>query len=184
MFITILIDRLIGIVSFVIPILMVIATIVFLWGVISYIVSAGSEEKKKTAKTYIAWGLIGLFVMVTMWGIVRAVVYTFDLTGLGLPPGPRVVGEFPNLVAKIIFSIIDPLITLMFVLGTVVFLWGIIEFILASGSGDEDKIKSGKRHMVWGLIGLFAMVSVFAIVEAFRYSLGFSGLPYIPHIFP
>lgn len=71
-----------------IPILMVIATIVFLWGVIGYITSAGDEEKKGRSKTYIIWGLVGLFAMVAVWGIVRVIVVTFGLGGVGIPSSP------------------------------------------------------------------------------------------------
>jgi len=73
----------------VIPILMILATVVFLWGVITYITAGGDEDKSKTGRTYIVWGLIGLFAMLAIWGLVRALVNTFGLTGSGnIPGGP------------------------------------------------------------------------------------------------
>ncbi|MBI2610199.1 hypothetical protein HYW53_03410 [Candidatus Giovannonibacteria bacterium] len=57
----------------VIPILFLIATIVFLWGVVLYITAAGSEDKNKKGHKYIIWGLVGLFVMVAVWGLVRLI---------------------------------------------------------------------------------------------------------------
>lgn len=77
-----------GILNQVIPILMVIATIVFLYGVIAYITSAGDEEKQASGKWYMIWGLIGLFIIVAMWGIVRILVNTFGVGGTGIPIGP------------------------------------------------------------------------------------------------
>lgn len=71
-----------------IPILMVIATIVFLWGVVGYITSGGDEERKKTSTSYIIWGLVGLFVMVAVWGIVRILIVTFGVGGVGIPSSP------------------------------------------------------------------------------------------------
>ena len=72
----------------VIPILMIVATVIFLWGVISYVVAGGDEEKVKTAKQFIILGLVGLFVMVAVWGIVKALVSTFAVGGTGIPGGP------------------------------------------------------------------------------------------------
>lgn len=79
------IDDLLGTI---IPILMVVATIVFLWGIVMYITAAGDEKKAATAKTYITSGIIGLFFMVAIWGIVSAVVSTFGVGGEGIPGGP------------------------------------------------------------------------------------------------
>jgi len=73
----------------VIPVLMVLATVVFLWGVVMYVIAGGDEEKLGRAKGYIVTGIIGLFVMVAVWGIVQALAGTLGLTQTGIPPGPR-----------------------------------------------------------------------------------------------
>lgn len=74
----------------IIPILMILATIVFLYGVISYITSGGDEEERANAKWYIIWGLIGLFAMISIWGLVRVLVVTFGVGGVGIPMSPGV----------------------------------------------------------------------------------------------
>ncbi len=76
------------ILNLIIPILMILATVVFLWGVITYITAGGDEEKAKAGRGYIIWGLIGLFAMVAVWGLVLALVSTFQVGGQGVPPGP------------------------------------------------------------------------------------------------
>lgn len=68
------------IVKIIIPILMLVAFMVFLWGVVKFIFAGGDEEKRKTAKHYIVYGLIGLFVMVAVWGIIEVVLNTFTIT--------------------------------------------------------------------------------------------------------
>ena len=79
----------------VIPILMVVATIVFLWGVIRYITAQGDEDKLAEGKRFIVFGLIGLFIMVAIWGVVRALVNQFALQGQGnIPKGPG--DQFPT----------------------------------------------------------------------------------------
>ena len=53
--------------------LFVVATAVFLWGVILYVIAGADEKKMETAKGFLIWGLIGLFVMFAMWGLVTVV---------------------------------------------------------------------------------------------------------------
>lgn len=65
----------------VIGILFPLATAIFLWGVIEYMRAAGDEKKIKDARQKITYGIIGLFLMVAVWGIVKAVVVTFGLQG-------------------------------------------------------------------------------------------------------
>ena len=69
-------------VHWVIPILITLAVIYFIWGVIQYTVST-DEEKKKKARGAIIQGLIGLFVIIAFWGIISVVVNTF---GVGATP--------------------------------------------------------------------------------------------------
>lgn len=78
-----------SILNTVIPILMILATLIFLWGIIQYITAAGDEEKIKGAKWYIIWGLIALFVMVSVWGLVQVLTNTFDIGRPVTPQGPR-----------------------------------------------------------------------------------------------
>ncbi len=72
----------------IIPILMILATVVFLWGVIMYVLAAGDADKVKMAKAYILWGLIALFAMVAVWGLVKALVTTFSVGGEVQPLQP------------------------------------------------------------------------------------------------
>lgn len=67
------------IVTGVIPLLFTIATAAFIWGIIQFFLNADNEEKKKKGKTYMIWGLITLFVMVSMWGIVNVFSNTFQI---------------------------------------------------------------------------------------------------------
>ena len=79
--------------DYVIPILFAIATIVFLWGVILYITSGGDEDKRKEGRNYIIFGLIGLFVMVAIWGIVNVLVDFFDFGNVSAPSLPDLPGR-------------------------------------------------------------------------------------------
>ncbi len=70
----------------VIPLIIGIAFVIFLWGVYKYIYSA-SVEAKEGARTTIIYGLIGLFVMLAAWGLVNILIDTFFTTApITTPP--------------------------------------------------------------------------------------------------
>lgn len=55
-----------------VPVLFAVAFIVFVWGAFeTFILGAGSEEVKEKGKNLMLWGLIGFFVMVSVWGLVN-----------------------------------------------------------------------------------------------------------------
>jgi len=53
----------------VIPIIIGLAVLVFLWGLLSYVVSKDAD-KQKDARGVMIWGIITIFVMVSVWGLV------------------------------------------------------------------------------------------------------------------
>jgi hypothetical protein len=67
------------------------------------------------------------------------------------------------IIENIINQIINPLIQLLLGAGLLVFLWGMFEFMRALN--DPGAQETGKRHMVWGIIGLAIMISVFALIN-------------------
>jgi len=70
------------IVGSVIPFLFALAVAAFIWGVIQYFLNPDNEEKRKKGKSYLVWGLIALFVMISMWGLVGVLSETFGITTL------------------------------------------------------------------------------------------------------
>lgn len=63
----------------VVPMLFALAIVGFIWGIIKYFLNPDNEEKKKQGKTFMLWGLIALFVMTSMWGIVKIFSGTLDI---------------------------------------------------------------------------------------------------------
>lgn len=61
-----------------VPLIFAVAFLVFIWGVFQYFI-AKSEEAKENGKNLILYGLIGFFVMVSVWGLVNILVGTFSL---------------------------------------------------------------------------------------------------------
>ncbi len=84
---------------------------------------------------------------------------------------------FKLLVYRISDYILNPLIKLGFVVALVIFLWGVVDYIRDKNSGfifDKDGKKSGDgaSRIVWGLIGLFVMVSAYGILNMIKGLLG------------
>jgi len=58
--------------NIVVPVIFAVAFIVFLWGAFeTFILGANSEDVKSKGKNLMLWGLIGFFVMVSVWGLVN-----------------------------------------------------------------------------------------------------------------
>lgn len=60
-------------------------------------------------------------------------------------------------------AILFPLITLLLTIALVVFLYGCFLFI--AGAGNEEARSRGKRHILWGIVGMLVMVSAYAILN-------------------
>lgn len=77
---------------------------------------------------------------------------------------------FDKFLFAVTDQILNPLIILMFGIALLVFLWGLALFI-AKG-GEEDVRETAKRHILYGVLGMFIMVSAFALVRVITGSLG------------
>ncbi|HAE36803.1 TPA: hypothetical protein DCX66_03450 [Candidatus Nomurabacteria bacterium] len=75
-----------------------------------------------------------------------------------------------TLMGKVNDVIINPIIIFVFVLATVYFLYGLIQYLI---SPDNEEIRtSSKSHMLWGIVGMFIMISVFGIMNIILNTLG------------
>ncbi len=77
--------------------------------------------------------------------------------------GQEVDAFVEGAIGKFVEVIINPIIILFAVVSLIVFIWGIIEF-LAQGNNPE-KASTGKRHMFWGIIGLFIFIASVGILR-------------------
>lgn len=77
-----------GILKPLVPLIIALAVIVFLWGVLKFITAAGDEKRRKEGRDFIIWGLIGITVMFSIWGLVRILTDTLNL-GNTIPTIPQ-----------------------------------------------------------------------------------------------
>ena len=81
-----------------------------------------------------------------------------------IPPALR------SLITSIDIYIINPLILLAFAIAMLVFLWGVFEYI--KGAGDVKSRETGRSHILWGVIGIAIMFSVFGIIRMISNTVG------------
>lgn len=88
--------------------------------------------------------------------------------------------DFRCLVASLL-HIVNRLIPFLFLVALVFFFWGLAKFILLTGSGNAKAISSGKQLMIWGIISLFVISSLWGIISFLTDSFGFHyGIPLLP----
>ncbi|MGM0629324.1 MAG: hypothetical protein ACQESA_02770 [Patescibacteria group bacterium] len=61
-------------------IILALALVFFLWGVAKFILNAGDPEEQSKGKQVMFWGLIGLFVMTAVWGLVAFIQDQLDIS--------------------------------------------------------------------------------------------------------
>ena len=71
-----------------VPIIIALAVVWFLWNVFQFIVKDGDDKDK--AKSGMIWGIVAIAVMVSVWGLVGILTSTFGTKGVG--------AEIPNLL--------------------------------------------------------------------------------------
>lgn len=163
----------------IIPVLLALGVVYFVWGVVQYMIGDEGEAKKK-GKDRIIYGIIGLAVIISVWGLVNIVVTTFGLGGQSVPALTSVSSssctrlvdhpKFQDLLAYVTCLIYSSVIPLIFALAVVMFIWGVVQFVI--NSDEEAKKAKGKQFMLWGIIALTVMVSVWGLVKILGATLG------------
>lgn len=69
-----------------IPFIIALTVLVFLFGVFKFVFSGGDGDSRKEAQGYMIWGIIALFVMVSVWGLVNILVRSFSLENAAPKP--------------------------------------------------------------------------------------------------
>jgi len=72
------------IVNALLPFIIALAVLFFVWGVFQFVASAGDEEKRTEGRNKMIYGIIGIFVMVSVWGLVNLLKGTFATTNTAI----------------------------------------------------------------------------------------------------
>ena len=88
----------------------------------------------------------------------------FNINGSGSSMGcnlGRVPANFKDLVFNFLIGcFVSPLIYITVFLAVLVFIWGVFKFMRAEG----DAKQAGRDFILWGIIGLFIMISLWGLV--------------------
>lgn len=83
------------------------------------------------------------------------------------------LGNIENIV-QAIDRIVDLLIPIVFALAILFFFWGLAQFILAAD--DEGARASGRQKMIWGIVAIAVMASIWGLVEFLQNAFGINSL--------
>lgn len=68
-----------------------------------------------------------------------------------------------SLILNVNRLILNPLISLLFAVAIVYFLYGVFQFL--TNAENEEAKTTGRNHMIWGIIGIVIMMGVFTILQ-------------------
>lgn len=89
--------------------------------------------------------------------------------------------RFQDLITYVNCIINLSIIPLLFTLATLFFIWGVVQYMLADA--DERKRETGKQYMVWGIVALTVMISVWGLVSLLGNTFGLD-TGFVPQIKP
>lgn len=95
------------------------------------------------------------------------IIYIFSL--LTTPTVALAQGDFKSVIGGITDFLMS-LVPLLTGVALLVFFWGLVEYISQAGSGAE--VEESKKRMVWGIVGLFVITTIWGIVKFIGGSLG------------
>lgn len=72
-----LVNKVTNIGNTVVTLLISFAVIYIIYNVVRYLIAGGDPEKRKAGGMGILWGVIGLFVILSIWGLVAILTNTF-----------------------------------------------------------------------------------------------------------
>ncbi len=76
-----------------------------------------------------------------------------------LAPNPK----FQDLLIYVVCIINGSVIPLIIALALTMFVWGVVQYVI--NSDEEAKKEKGKQFMIWGIIALAVMFSVWGLVN-------------------
>ncbi len=168
------------IINRIVPFLITLGVVIFVWGVVVYVIG-DDEEAKTKGRDRMIYGIIGLVVIASLWGLVNVVTSTFNLNNsgvatqflnqtatLGTSAGgchgiPATGAKLADVFGYATCLITGSIIPLILALAVLMFVWGVVQYVISAG--NEEQKDRGRQYMIWALIALSVMVSVWGIVK-------------------
>ena len=66
----------------IVPVIFGLAFLVFIWGVVTrFFVHGGDETKRVEGREFVLWGILGMVVLLSVWGLVNILLSTLGIAG-------------------------------------------------------------------------------------------------------
>lgn len=78
-----------------------------------------------------------------------------------------------NELITFLTQLLSTAVGLILAAAVVYFLWSVFKFV--TSAGDEEARAKGQQGIIWGLIGIAVMVSIYGLVNFFTASTGLGG---------
>jgi len=144
-------DIVIKVLDFLITLAIPFAVLAIIWAGFMFVTAQGNEQKIGKARQNLLWTVVGVAIVLASKVLIG---YIQDL----IVGGGNIAASFFDQIRGTLNLVIE----LLFVLATVYFFWGVINYIGAAG--DESKLRDGKRHMIWGIVGMVIMAGAWGLV--------------------
>lgn len=83
-----------------IALLFAVAFVEFIWGVVLFMRDKDADAGRDTGKRHILYGVLGMVIMVSVFGIIRIIAGTIGLSESELPGGQDVRGDIDRVNVK------------------------------------------------------------------------------------
>jgi len=87
--IDVMVNNLLNLLPLVVTILSAFAVVYFVWGVVLFIAQSSNEQAREDGKQRMIWGLVALFVLVSVWGLVVLLQTIVGADGTVTPTAPQ-----------------------------------------------------------------------------------------------
>jgi hypothetical protein len=139
--------------KFLMPLAISFAVLMLIWSGFLFATAQGVEEKIIKARRNFLWTVAGVAVILASQAIID---YISEILG------GKSTGQGAVLLDKV-KGLLNQVIVLLFILVTIYFGWGILQYVRSAG--DEKAIAQGKKHMIWGIVGMTVMAGAWGIVR-------------------
>lgn len=164
------------------PILIALAGLAFMVQIIRFLASQKSEDRDKLRKSVLS-NLIILFVMVTVFGLIKILTSVFGLqigTDIGLASGSGGSGgahTFRHLVYQVTNFISKYMVPMAVAIASMTFLWNLVIYL--TKTDNEIERTNARNYIMWSLLALAIMLTLFSILGTATQTL-FGSSAFIP----
>lgn len=139
-------------------IIVVLSLIFIIIGAFFYITSAGNEKRMETAKSAITASMIGLAIGIAAPSFLKEIG---TILGWGGVAGGAVAGALT--LSQIATRVLNFLLSIIGIIGIIMLTIGGMMYMTAAG--DEDRIATGKKIVVYAIIGIIVAMASLVIVS-------------------